>query len=173
MSELPGDLVRSRVVDTIDRLLGAILDRRFTGHITIEPGDALLLDKGGQAILATETGIPRYAYHTGNDRGGPAALDALAGAGPFRADLYRCEESLIGDRSPGAPVNPTAPANRLTDNETLLRRTRAAAPDTDPVDPDLDAVEAFLEDEETVEAIRERAREEATRRATDWSLDTG
>lgn len=170
MTDLPGTLVRSRVVDDMDRLLGGVLDRGFTGHIAVEPGAALLLDEDGRAILAVEDGIPRYAYHAGVDRAGPAALDALAGAGPYRAALYACESVAIGDRSPGAPIDPAAPAERLTDNDALLRRTLDAAPHTDAPDRSLDAVEAFLDDEETVEAIRERAREEATRRATEWDL---
>ena len=32
------------------------------------------------------------------------------------------------------------------------------------------AVEAFLEDEEKIDAIKERAREEAQRRAAEWDL---
>jgi len=171
MTALPGDLVRARVVEDLDRVLGAVLDRGFTGHVAIEPGDTLLFDDDGRAILALADGLPRYAYHAGVDRGGPAALDALVSAGPYRVECYACPRTVVGDRSPGAPVDPAAPAQRLTDNDALVRRTRAAAPDADPADPDIDAVEAFLEDEETVEAIRERAREEASRRAADWGLD--
>lgn len=173
MTDLPGTLVRSRVVEDMARVLGAGLDRGFTGHIAIEPGATLLLDEGGRAILALEDGIPRYAYHAGVDRGGDAALDALADAGPYRVSLYACDAPSIGDRSPGTPVDPVAPATRLTNNAALVRRTRAAAPEVDAPDRSLDAVEAFLEDTDTVEAIRDRARAEAQRRATDWNLDLG
>ncbi|MFB6104862.1 MAG: hypothetical protein ABEJ57_07270 [Halobacteriaceae archaeon] len=171
MTDLPGELVRSRVVQDLDPVLGSLLDRGFTGHVAIDPGATLLLDDDGRAILAIEDGIPRYAYLAGVDRGGPAALDALADAGPYRVAHYACPASAIGARSPGAPVDPAAPAERLTDNEALVRRTRADAPDADPADPDIDAVEAFLEDEATVEAIRDRAREEARHRASEWGLD--
>jgi hypothetical protein len=74
------------------------------------------------------------------------------------------------------------PAERLAGDPDLAARTRAKAPD-DRVrespggDSDSDevaqqsAVEAFLEDEGKIEAIREQAREEARERAAEWGLD--
>lgn len=167
MSDLPGDLVRSRVTDALDTVLGNVLDRAFTGHLAIEPGDTLLLDADGRAILTVEDGIPRTAYHTGIDTGGPPVLEALTHAGPYRVEYY----ATTNPRRLGTEIDPVAPAERLTTNDTLLRRTRAAAPDT-PDDRSLDAVETFLEDDETIEAIRERARDQAERRAAEWNLDT-
>lgn len=168
MSDLPGDLVRSRVADALAPVLGAVLDRSFTGHLTIEPGDSLLFDDGGRAILTIVDGIPHTAYHTGIDTGGPPVLEALTNAGPYRVEHY----ATTDPRRLGDSVDATAPAQRLTTDQTLVRRTHAAAPDTDDPDRSLDAVEAFLDDEATVTAIRERARDEAQRRANDWGIDT-
>jgi hypothetical protein len=167
---LPGRLVRSRVVDDPATLFASLLDRRFTGHVTLDPADALLLDDGARAILGFEEGVPATAYHGTADVGGRAALHALAGAGPFRAELFACEAGAVGEHSPGRAIDPAAPARIIADDDVLARRTAAVAPDTDPPDPSLDAVEAFLADEEAVSALRERAREEAEQRAAEWDL---
>lgn len=167
---LPGRLVRSRVVEDPGVLLASLLDRGFTGHVSLDPADALLLDDGARAILGFEDGIPITAYHAAADVGGRAALHALAGAGPFRAELFACEPAAVGDQSPGRPVDPAAPARVIAGDDVLARRTAAGAPSSEAPDPSLDAVEAFLADEEAVSALRERAREQAERRATEWDL---
>ncbi|PSQ58333.1 MAG: hypothetical protein BRD23_07340, partial [Halobacteriales archaeon SW_9_67_25] len=58
----------------------------------------------------------------------------------------------------------------------LAARTRDTAPpewverESSP-DEGTSAVEAFLDDEERITEIRERAREEAERRAAEWGFD--
>lgn len=167
---LPGELVRSRVVDDPTSLLAALLDRSFSGHVTLDPADALLLDGGGRAVIGFEEGIPVSASHPDSHGGGRSALEALAGGGPFRAELYECSVDVLSDRALGDPIDPAAPADILAVDDALARRTAAAAPDTDAPEPSLDAVESFLADEDAVEALRERAREEATRRAEEWDF---
>jgi hypothetical protein len=66
------------------------------------------------------------------------------------------------------------PAERLAGDPQLAAKTRDRAPDrptTEPNTSPTSAVEAFLEDEEKIAAIRERARAEAERRAEEWGLD--
>lgn len=167
---LPGTLVRSRVVDRPAAALAALLDRRFTGHVALDPVDALLLDDAGRGILGLVEGVPRTAYHAGTDTTGRAALEALTGPGPFRVASHACPADRVGEAVPGGPVAPTAPARVLAADDALARRTAAAAPDEEPPEPDLDAVEAFLADEDAVEALQERARAEAASRAAEWGL---
>jgi len=69
-------------------------------------------------------------------------------------------------------------ADRLAGDPDLAERTRTAAPaeweadaESGGEDGSLDAVEAFLDDEEKIAAIRDRAREEARERAEQWGLD--
>jgi hypothetical protein len=66
------------------------------------------------------------------------------------------------------------PAERLAGDGELADRTRSiadVADDEHESGGDLDAVEAFLADEEKVEAIQERAREEAAQRAEEWGFE--
>ncbi|MFB6154019.1 MAG: hypothetical protein ABEJ27_07185 [Halodesulfurarchaeum sp.] len=168
---LPGTLVRSRVVESPGPLLATLLDRGFTGHVSLAPADTLLLDgPDGEAVLAFTNGVPESAYDAATDSQGRTALRNIAGNGPFRAELYGIEVPVASDRAPGAPVEAPAPARVLAGDEALARRTAAAAPDSETPEPDLDAVESFLADEEAIEALQERARTEATRRAEEWNL---
>jgi len=68
--------------------------------------------------------------------------------------------------APGPSVDPGSPAERLAADPDLAARTRRRAPGSG----DGSAVEAFLEDEAAVEAVREEARAEAERRAEEWGL---
>ncbi|MUW14731.1 hypothetical protein GJ633_08670, partial [Halorubrum sp. CBA1125] len=71
-------------------------------------------------------------------------------------------------------VAPGAPATELADDSALAERVRAAAPPerlADDEEEDTDAVAAFLADDDRIEAIRERARDEARDRAAEWGLD--
>lgn len=170
---LPGELVRSRVVDDPASLLAALLDRGFSGHVTLDPADALLLDGGGRAIVGFSEGIPVSASHPDSQGSGRAALEVLSGAGPFRAELYACSTAVLSERSLGDPIDPADPAEIVAVDDALARRTAAAAPDTDPPAPSLDAVESFLADDEAVEALQERAREEARLRAEEWDFPNG
>jgi hypothetical protein len=65
-------------------------------------------------------------------------------------------------------VPPGFPASTLGD-EALATRTRDAAPD-ERLSEATSAVESFLDDEERVAEVRERARTEAQRRAREWGL---
>jgi hypothetical protein len=174
-----GQLVRSRVVDDPAVALAAALDRELTGYCVLAPQDALLLDADGKGVLTFESGVPAVAYHVGTDRGGPAALADLAVPGPYSADLYELDAGALDavHDTPELSVPPGMAAERLAGDLDLAERTRAAAPADRRAgaaakgDQPRSAVEAFLADEEKVEAIREQAREEAQRRAEEWGLD--
>ena len=178
-----GTLLRSRVESDPDVPLAAALDRELTGYAVLEPQDALLLDADGAGLVAFEAGVPRFAYHTGTDRGGPEALADLAAPGPYDVSLRSIPADALAEHDrPALRVPPGLAADRLAGDPDLAERTREATPsgwDADRGDADdgttdgesLGAVEAFLEDEEKIEAIRDRAREEARERAEEWGLD--
>lgn len=173
-----GRLVRSRVVSGARPVLEDALDRRLTGYAVLAPRDVLLGEEDAKGVLTFEDGVPVLAYHT-SDRAGPEALAALATPGPYRLELYELPASAL-DRLHGVDdlrVPPGMPAERLAGAADLARRTRRAAPgpvereDGDPDGKPASAVEAFLADEERVEAIREQARAEARRRAEEWGFE--
>jgi hypothetical protein len=68
------------------------------------------------------------------------------------------------------------PAERLAGDPALADSTRRAAPADRSAaagsesGDDHSAVEAFLEDEAKIEAIREQARQEAKQHAAEWGL---
>lgn len=172
-----GRLVRSRVVDDPATALAGALDRSLTGYAVLEPQETLLFsEEDDRGVVTFEAGVPVVAYHTGTDRGGPAALGDLAMPGPYHADLYR----LAGDAL--APVHATDPlrvppgmaADRLAGDPDLAERTRrrAATREAPAADaPGEDPVVTFLEDDDKIAAIQERARREAERRAEAWGLE--
>lgn len=191
-----GQLLRSRIVPDVRTVLVTALDRTLTGYAIVESQNALPVDTKG--ILTFEDGIPILAYHTGTDTGGKRALSEFASDGPCRLDLYVLSSNQLktAHDTPELRVPPEMPANRLTDDPMLAARTRKRAvtkreretnvngkkvktgTDSNPAatqnrDPEkaADAVEAFLEDIERIEAIREQARAEAKRRADEWGLD--
>lgn len=177
-----GRLVRRRVVDDLRTPLASALGGNLTGYARLEPQDALLLSADGVGVLTFAEGVPRAAYHTGTDAGGPAALADLAVAGPYRLELFELSVEVLEDVHAAADlqVAPGMPAERLAGDKELAARTRRVAPDQwldgEPAQVERPeapgAVETFLEDEDKIEAIRERAREEAERRAAEWGLDT-
>lgn len=176
-----GMLVRSRVVDDPSAALADALDRELTGYAVFEPSDALLLGADGSGVLTFEAGVPVLAYHTGTDRGGPAALSDFAVPGPYSVDLYESAPSDLDGvhDTPELRVPPGMPADRLGGDGDLAARTRSAAPSDrgetvagpDEESASSGAVEAFLEDEERIASIREEAREQAERRAEEWGLE--
>lgn len=171
MNVPPGDLLRSRVAPGARAPLEDALDRRLTGYALVRPATTVSPDGDG-VVLTFGDGVPVVAYHVDTDRGGGAALGALATPGPYHVELY---ESSPGDLDQVHDVNelrvaPGAPAEQVADAPRLAERTRRAAPD-DRNAAATDPVAAFLADEERVEAIREQAREEAERRATEWGFD--
>lgn len=169
-----GDLVRSRVVDSPADPLRDALDRELTGYLRLEPADALLLDDETTGVVTFEDGVPVLAYEAASDRGGRAALEAVAAPGPYRAELYAVGAAALADahaEGDDLAVAPSMPAERLAGDADLAERTRRAAPDDRLDDPEADSpLEAFLADEERIAAIRERAREEARARAAEWGL---
>ena len=191
-----GQLVRSRVVSDPRTVLVDALDRELTGYAVFEPQDALLLDASGRGVLTFRQGVPTVVYHTGTERGGPPALADLAAAGPYRLDLFAlpsADLTRVHDQ-PEFRVPPGMPAERLAGDQALAARTREVAPSDhgvvapaagaseggdagDPATADnerdrqVGAVEAFLDDEAKIEAIREQARSEAQERADEWGFD--
>jgi hypothetical protein len=69
--------------------------------------------------------------------------------------------------APGPSVDPGSPAEQLAGDPDLATRARRRAPGGDRGS----AVEAFLEDEAAIEAVREEARAEAERHAEEWGLE--
>lgn len=171
------DLTFARVVDDAAAALELALDRELTGYAEFTPQDALLLDADGEGVVAFEDGVPTHVEHTGSGSGGSAALADLAVPGPLRVECFADDAPV--PRSDRYAVAPSTPAEQLAGDDDLAARTREAATvadvDVDTVDSspsgDLDAVEAFLADEEKVEAIKDRAAEEAERRAEEWDFD--
>lgn len=178
-----GTLVRSRVVTDPRTVLVDALDRDLTGYAVLEPQGSLLLDDDGAGVVTFEAGVPVVAYHTGTDRGGPRALADLAASGPYDLELFAVAPgALDAVHERGAfTVPPEMPAERLAGDQSLADRTRDAAPqsvsaaddgtDDESGGTDVGAVEAFLDDEGKIEAIREQAREEARERAEEWGFD--
>ncbi|WP_459190676.1 hypothetical protein [Halosimplex sp. J119] len=187
-----GRLLRSRVVSDPRTVLVDALDRELTGYAVFEPQDALLLDESGRGVLTFRDGVPTVAYHTGTERAGPPALADLAAAGPYRlelfavapADLTRVHgeqrfrvppgmpaERLAGDQSLADRTREVAPADRASGGSRVREQTENAAEFGEPDDRQVGAVEAFLDDAEKIEAIREQARDEAAERAEEWGFD--
>jgi hypothetical protein len=176
-----GTLVRSRVESDPAVPLESALDRELTGYAVFEPQEALLLGGDGAGVLAFEEGIPRFATYTATDASGPTALADVAPVGPYSVELRELPAEELADfERPDRRVPPGMAADRLAGDPDLAERTREAAPpewmeggeDEEPGDGgSLGAVEAFLDDEEKVAAIRDRAREEAQERAEEWGLD--
>lgn len=171
-----GRLVRRRVVADPGTALASALDAGLTGYARLESQDALLLDADGVGVLTFEGGVPTAAYHTGTDSAGADALADIAVAGPYRLGLYELDAEALEQVHESEPlrVEPGMPAERLADDE-LAARTRETAPDEwvggeGPSSEEGDPVEAFLDDEERIESIRERAREEAEQRAEEWGF---
>ena len=171
-----GSLVRERVVTDVETVLSTALDERLTGYARLESQDALLLDADGVGVLTFEDGIPVVAYHTGTDSAGADALADIGVAGPCRLELYELDADELTHVHDSDPlrVAPELPAERLAGDPALADRTLTAAPTerTGEAGGSSGAVEAFLDDEQKIAAIRERAREQAQERADEWGLDT-
>jgi hypothetical protein len=172
-----GRLVRRRVVEDPGTALESALEAALTGYARLESQDALLLDADGVGIITFERGVPVTAYHTGTDNAGPGALADIAVAGPYRLGLYELDSDRLETvhETEAFRVDPAMPAERLAGDTALASRTREAAPDEWIADEELrsdeaNPVEAFLDDEERIETIRKRAREEARQRAEQWDL---
>ena len=177
-----GRLVRSRVVSDPRTVLVDALDRGLTGYAVLEPQGSLLLDDDGRGVLTFAEGVPVVAYHTGTERGGPPALADLAASGPYRLNLYAVRPGALDAAHDRASfrVPPGMAADRLAGDQSLADRTRELAPEDWTTERTHDAassgersvgaVEAFLDDERKIEAIREEARAEARERAEEWGF---
>lgn len=163
------DLTFARVVPDAGDALELALDRELTGYAVLTPQDALLLDESGAGVVAFEDGVPTHVEHAGTGRGGAAALADVAAPGPLRVECYAGDDGPV-PRTGRCSVAPDTPAVRLAGDDALAERTRAAA-DIDSETENVDAVEAFLADEQKVRAIQERAREEAAERAEEWGFE--
>lgn len=175
--ELPrGDLVASRVVDDHATALRDALDDAVTGYLVLEPADALLLADDDAGVLTLADGVPVLASHTGSGRGGASALADLAGSGPVQVDRRVVQPAALervhdADGRDALAVAPGEPARVLADDHALAARARDRATADHPgLDATADPLEAFLADEERVEAVREEARAEAERRAEEWGF---
>lgn len=159
-----------RVVMNVDVPLSEALERELTGYGVIIPQAGLLGAGAGEGVIWFDDGIPRSARHTGSGRTGGAALADIAETGPYRVRLVATTDQQPEDGG----ISPAAPAERLAGDETLARRTRerSSGPGHEDRADELDAVEAFLADEEKIDAIREQAAAEARRRANEWGFDT-
>ncbi|WP_135301936.1 hypothetical protein [Haloarcula amylovorans] len=172
-----GTLRKSRVVTDPRDTLADVLDREVTGYAIFESQETLLLDAEGRGVVTFEDGVPVLAYHTGTDRGGPPALADLAVPGPYHVSVFELAAADLAEAhaTEKLRVPPGMPAERLAGDPALADSTRRAAPaerTTSERDASTDqsAVEAFLEDEEKIAAIREQAREEARQRAAEWDF---
>ncbi|PSP93404.1 hypothetical protein BRC91_09875 [Halobacteriales archaeon QS_4_62_28] len=181
-----GTLLKSHVVRDPRDPLAVALDRELTGYVVLEPQETLLLDSDGRGVITFRDGVPELAYYTGTDRGGPPALADLAMPGPYHVELYRLSDPALSTTGSvdALAVPPGMAAERLAGDPALAASTRRRAPaDRKPErstagdDADGDdrseqgAVEAFLADEEKIEAIQKQAREEAAQRAAEWGFD--
>lgn len=173
MSVPDGQVTFDRVVTGLEEPLEVALDRSLTGYAEVVPQAALLLDASGSGLLYFEDGVPLGARHTGTGAVGSDALAELAATGPYRVRLVPTDLATVRDRSAGSSLPPDAPAQRLAGEESLARRTRrrAGTTETGPTAEGLDAVEAFLADDEKIAAIRNRAKAEAKRKAAEWGFE--
>lgn len=173
-----GRLLRQRVLDNLETVLTDALDQRLTGYARLEPQDTLLLDGQGAGVLTFVDGVPYAAYHTATDAGGDEAITEIASAGPYRLSLYELDIQVLErvHESESLHVPPGLPAERLTGKTALVEQTREHAPkeriSEKAESSGLDAVESFLDDEEKIESIRDRARTEAASRADNWGFPT-
>lgn len=160
-----------RVVMAVDGPLAEALETGLTGYGVIVPQAGLLGDGTGKGVLWFEDGVPVAARHTGTGRTGPEALADIAATGPFRVRLVEADPPTQLPAT--AEVPPAAPAEQVVGDESLASKTRKAAADEgQETESELDAVEAFLADDEKIEAIQQQAAAEARRRAEEWGFDT-
>lgn len=162
-----GRLTFARVVSDLSAPLRSALADDHTGVAVVEPQQTILLDATDRLTLWFDDGVPTHARHSDGRTGG-AALAALATASPYRVELHERDRHAPPDE--GA-VAPDAPADHLAGDPDLAERTRTAAPDDRDDADGLDAVEAFLADEEAIADLQEQAREQAERRADEWGFD--
>jgi len=170
-----GNLVRRRVVTDLATPLDNALDLSLTGYARLEPGDTLLLDADGVGVITFEDGVPVAAHHAGTGTSGREAISDIAVADISRVELYELDAELLGaiHDETAHRIPPGLPAQQLVGDDELVARTRDRAPSTRRVsgNDSLAAVESFLADQDRISEIQERARTQATARATEWGFD--
>lgn len=167
-----GRLHDRQVSSDLGETLATALKESFTGYLRLAADDALLSDDGA-TVLTFEDGVPVAATHTDRDRDGADALADAAVASLYRLELRELDRTALPavHHTERAQVPPALPAEQLVGDARLATRTREAAEDDTPeTDTGLDAVESFLDDEETIETIRAQARAEARERADEWGF---
>lgn len=171
MSLPAGQPCFDRVVMAVDEPLVEALNRELTGYGVIVPQAGLLGEGTGKGVLWFDGGIPCGARHTGTGRTDSEALADIAETGPYQVRLVEAElPESVRERDSLAPGGP---AERVAGDPELAERTRQASTGDTVEDPDaeLDAVEAFLADEEKIAAIQEQAASEARKRAEEWGFE--
>ncbi|MDR5656724.1 hypothetical protein RH831_05970 [Halodesulfurarchaeum sp. HSR-GB] len=170
MSRPEGQARFDRVVMDVGEPLWEALETELVGYGEIQPQAGLFGDGAGRCVLWFDEGVPVSVRHTGTGRSGSEALADIAETGPYRVRLV---ETADVETVQHGEIPPAAPAERVVGDADLADRTREAADDPEPAEPDaeLDAVEAFLADDEKIEAIQKRAAMEARKRAEEWGFD--
>jgi hypothetical protein len=189
---LDRELTGYAVLEPQDALL---LDAEGSGVLTFEAGVPVVAyhtgtDRGGPpalADLAAEGPYQLELYATER-----ADLVPVHEESPFGVPPGMPAERLAGDQALADRTREAAPAERRRTVRTTGSHadrsveSKASSPAESPgsradADPDRDgadaddgdrpgAVEAFLDDEEKIEAIREQARTEAEQRAEEWGF---
>lgn len=172
MNRPAGQTRFDRVVMSLSDPLWEALETTLVGYGEIVPQAGLLGDEAGQCLLWFDRGVPVGATHTGTGRTDSEALADIAETGPYRVRLVEIADR---DQIHEGTLSPAAPAEQVVGDPELARQTRAVTDDPEPAafGEELDAVEAFLADEEKIEAIQERATLEAQKRAEEWGFELG
>jgi hypothetical protein len=170
MTRPAGQARFDRVVMSVADPLWEALETELVGYGEIVPQAGLLGDEAGHCVLWFDHGVPVRAHHTGTGRTDSEALADIAETGPYRVRLVELADP---DQLQTGDLAPTAPAEQVIGDAELASQTRAVADTSDPAEPgdELDAVEAFLADEDKIEAIQKRAAMEARQRADEWGID--
>lgn len=169
MTTPAGQTQFDRVVMSIAEPLREALETELLGYGEIVPQAGLLGDGAGRCVLWFKCGVPVGAHHTGTGRSDSEALADIAATGPYRVRLVAIDDP---EKLQDGSLAPGAPAEQVLGDPDLASRTRekVEAGDRTAEDEDLDAVEAFLADEDKIEAIQKRAAMEARKRAEEWDL---
>ena len=171
---LAGTLTHRAVVTELGDVLESVLDAELTGYVRLTGTESLLLDRGA-TVLTVRDGVPTAAVHTSTELVGTDALADATVSSLYRVECYELGEAELSSVQlpETARFAPDVPATQFVGDPELARRTREQAPPEhadEPADPGLGAVASFLEDEETIKTIQNRARTEARERADRWGF---
>lgn len=169
MSRPEGQTRFDRVVMTLEAPLREALETELRGYGEIVPQAGLLGNEAGHCVLWFDGGVPVGATHTATGHTDSAAIADIAETGPYRVRLV---ETADRTEIRNGDLSPAVPAEEVLGDAELARRTRELATPEEPAasGTELDAVEAFLADEEKIEAIQQRAAMEARKRAEEWGF---